>query len=328
MPAEETPAGAGKEAAAEKSAAKAATSEAIAEVAAGAEEQPGPLAPLPGQEPAPTAEPEAEGPPDAEAQPEPAKPTEEQPEPAPKEPLREEDVPTEYMGVDLSGLPAETRQEIIGRFTGKDRYIDTLHERMAERRKADGEAPAEQPIEEPAPVSDEDLVRAFGLDPEDPMFEATKDTMLPMMRRIVDMSTTVEQVAQRQLLADTVEQWNADIDSLADEFGALPEDVSHDDVLDFAVRNSITSPAEAYIRVVGSARQEVQTAAAEAKKAAQEVLTAKKREATTTRPRTTADVADKPRKGLKVRDAVAQAAREAESELGVSWAEAVRAEQS
>lgn len=324
MPEDATPAGAGKEAAAEKSAAKAATSEAIAEVAAGAEEQPAPLAPLPGQEPAPTAEPEAEGPPEVEAPTEPAKPTEEQPEPAPKE----EDVPTEYMGVDLSGLPAEKRQEIIDGFTGKDRYIDRLHERMAEARKGDGEAPAEQPIEEPAPVSDEDLVRAFGLDPEDPVFEATKDTMLPMMRRIVDMSTTVEQVAQRQLLEDTVQQWNADIDSLAGEFGALPDGVTHDDILDFAVRNSITSPAEAYIRVAGSARQEVQTAAAEAKKAATAALTEKKREATTTRPRTTADVADKPRKGLKVRDAVAQAAREAESELGVSWAEAVRAEQS
>lgn len=231
-----------------------------------------------------------------------------------------DDVPTSYFGVDLSDLPAEKRAEIIAHFKEQDTLINKL---QREKPEGQGQADAvDQPDDSstaPEPVTDEALLQAFGLDPEDPFDERAAKVSLPLARQLLELKARFDAMAETQVLADTERYWMTSLDRLETEYGELP--ISRDAVLEFAAENSLGDPQDAYWRLMGPARQQLVQAAA-SQRAAQ--VAAAKEAASTTRPRTAPKTTSPKLESTNVKDAVAEAAKRVADELGLDWGDAAK----
>ena len=227
----------------------------------------------------------------------------------------EEEPPTSYWGVDLSDIPAEKRAEVIAHFEQQDSTIRKLQDRLS--------AP-----EEPAPpaasddvdlddVSDEDLLRAAGYDPEDFEVQSSAKFIVPQLRSQLALEDSVARLQQQVAGREAETTWNKQLDDLEATYGKLPGDRVA--VLQEAVRQGYSTPFETYFRLQAPVRREVESAAAAARRESQ-----KREQGASPKPRG-GDVDPTPiSKDMSLRDAVAASMKAASKKTGLSWKKAVR----
>lgn len=226
------------------------------------------------------------------------------------------DAPAEYFGVDLSELPAEKRREIIAGFRERDDYISKL---LREKAEPSTEAPAAPPVEAEE-LTDDALLQALGLDPENDMFDQhTAKVALPLARQLLETKAAVDQLMQTQSISQAERFWNSSLDSLEKQFGELP--IDRVAVLEFAAENQIADPQDAYWRIMGPVRQQLMNAVQTHKQS--EMRDAKKG-AASVRPRTTGNTTPARLEATSVRNAVYEAAKIAAEERGLDWEQAVK----
>lgn len=219
--------------------------------------------------------------------------------------VQEDDVPTSYWGVDLSDIPADKRKAIIDSAEQQESYIKQLQAKLAEE-------PAPAPAPEPEPeVTDEDILRAYGLDPEDWETQKLAPVIIAQARAQMQLEAEVEQMRVIETGRQAETAWNRELDSLEETYGKLP--FSREDVLRHAVAEGIQTPYELYFKVSAPVRQEVQTAANAARRVAE------KREAAGLKPRSQGGIEPNMPKDASLRDIVKEAAMRAEKETGLKW---------
>jgi len=226
------------------------------------------------------------------------------------------DVPEVYWGTDLTGIPAERRAEIIAHLEQQDSTIQKLQGRIAALSQPDESATPVTP-DEAEEVSDEALLRAAGLDPEDFATQQNAVVILPILRRTLALEDKVDEVLKNSQYNETEKAWNSALDELEGSYGKLP--FGRVDVLKYAVAEKLASPYEAYFKLTAPIKREVEQAAAIARRE-----TLKKEAAAGVKPRSNAAGEPLIKKGTSLRDAVAQAAKAAERETKLSWRDAVK----
>lgn len=219
------------------------------------------------------------------------------------------ELPNEYFGVDLTGIPEEQKSEILAALRQQDSYIHKLQAKMAEE-----PAPVEpSAVEEPEEITDEVLLAALGFDPEDWETQQLAPRLLPLARTVLDLEERVEQLSTTETARTVEQQWNRQMDELEGTYGKLPFDRVK--VLKYAIDENLTSPFETYFRLSAPARKEVETTV---RKVQQEA--ARKASQGGVRPRSTGG--DRPvvdPKATSLRDATRIAMQEAEAETGLSF---------
>jgi hypothetical protein len=235
---------------------------------------------------------------------------------APVAPASDDEVPTEYFGVDLSGLPAEARQTIIDAYKAQDRYIQSLQQdKGKDPSTAQAPPPVAAPEPEAAEPSDDDIMAALGVSPDDEMYEVKKELMLPMAKQTLQMQAAMEEMVEAQQVQKFEAHWNSTLDQLEQDHGKLP--VSREELLSIAVANNIFDPADAYARVYLSGRAnmnaEVEKFKAQAKAAAEEK---KQRPPSTVPPRSEEVVPATKPELLDPKAAMRQAAKDLGMDLG------------
>lgn len=181
-----------------------------------------------------------------------------------------------YFDVDLSGLTAEERTAVVNALRERDDYIGRLLRSQAEgSSEEDVEVPEE--VEE-SPLTEQAILEAFGLDPEDPFDAKAAKLATALVPQLAELRGAVSELVELQELRDTETEWRSEYDRLSKQYGELP--VSFDGMLEFAAANNIAFPEDAYWRIAGPARKQLQEAV-QAKLAAR---TAEKKRVTTTRP--------------------------------------------
>lgn len=220
------------------------------------------------------------------------------------------DIPDVYWGVDLSDIPMEKRADIIAHFEQQDSTIRKLQDRLTAA--PEEPAPPTAP-EEPEDISDEELLRAAGYDPED--YQA--QSLVPMLRQQLALEDTVTAL-QKELQGRAIEEtWNSQLDELETKYGKLPGDRVA--ILTEAVRQGYATPYETYFRIAAPARQEVENAVTKARREA-----AKRAEGASPKPRSGGVETPLPAKGTSLRDAVALSMKKASKYTGFSWRESVK----
>lgn len=225
----------------------------------------------------------------------------------------DDDTPTEYYGVDLSGLPAAQRAEIIAHYQGQDKFIQQLLRNQAEAKAEEGEKTPDPGDEE---VSDTDLLKALGLDdPDDPYAENTAKVALPLAKMVLGLQQEVQDLTTRTTVSETERYWETSLNALEAQFGKLP--VSRDEVFAEAAKAGVAEPVDAYWRIMGPARQQVH---AEVQKRRAELETSLKQGAKgARRPAADADTADVPIVATDVKDAMKQALAAIGKERGIRF---------
>lgn len=224
--------------------------------------------------------------------------------------VQEEDVPTSYWGVDLTDIPADKRAAIIAASEQQEGYIKQLQAKLAA--EPEPVAPNE---ETPEPVTDEDILRAFGIDPEQAQFNEMSGPLVAMARAQMALEEQVQRMETIETGRQAETAWNRSLNELESTYGPIPAELgSREDILRYAVRENIQSPAELYFAVTAPVRQQVQQAASAARRVAPD-----KREAAGLRPRGVTGVEPALPKDASLRDIVKAAAAAAEKETGVKW---------
>lgn len=188
------------------------------------------------------------------------------------------DVPEEYFGYRFPpDLTPEQRAEFIGELKKRD---DTIGKLL----RKDAPDPVEPTDEEPVPsltdATDEEILQALGLDTDDPFMEQTAKAVIPVVRRQLEQEATISQLLQLQEAAEIDRSWRSSLSGLEREFGALPAEVTHDEVMEYAARENIGNPLDAYWRIVGPGRSLVEDMVQ--RKAASKI--AEKKASSSTRP--------------------------------------------
>lgn len=234
--------------------------------------------------------------------------------------------PTTYFGVDLSDLPVEQRAALISELQERDTRIRSLMQRNAELAKGqeapaaqqDEPAPTAQAPEPPVEMSDEDVLAAFGLSKDDPMYEVKADLLLPVAKRQLQSDALVQQLVAEREAEQALAYWDESLTKLESEYGELPPEVSHDDIIEFALENQIADPVSAFHAMTAGARKMLSDGAAKARREALEAL--KKQQAGGVRPTKTNA---KPKVDIpgdvSLTEAIRQAATAAAEETGIAW---------
>lgn len=223
----------------------------------------------------------------------------------------EEDVPTSYYGVDLPGT-AEERKAVIDALSGRDQHIQKLLRDKAEEAKAGEAAPAAEPVapaapQAPAEVTDEDILRDLGLNPENEDMEDPKvQAIVGLARFALDLKEEVGSVKQSAAVRETEALWENQLDALEKQYGSLPEGITRDDVLAHAAKAGIAEPVDAYWRIMGPARAEVLAAVKARRDAAETALKRGSSSPVKTRG-SEGETADAPLEAKNTKDAVKEA---------------------
>jgi hypothetical protein len=188
-----------------------------------------------------------------------------------------EDGPTEYFGYKLP--PELTPQERVELLSELQKRDDTIGKLLRGKEAATTETVVETPavVE---PLTDAEILQALGLDPENPFDEQTAKAVVPLVRKQLEQDNVIAQLIEIQELNEIDRSWRGTLSSLEKEFGALPAEVDHEAVMEFAADNNISSPVDAYWRIAGPGRSLVESVMAERAKK----LTAAKAASATTRP--------------------------------------------
>jgi hypothetical protein len=227
----------------------------------------------------------------------------------------EDDVPTEYFGLDLSELPSEKRAEIIANFEKQDRFVQSVQRRAAELEKQlqDPKPEAEEP--EPEPLTDDDIMAALGVSPDDATYDLKKEMLLPLAKPLIELRQQQEAMIEAQQIAAFEEHWTSTLDELEAEHGHLP--VSREELVQIAYENNIYDPVAAYAQVHLHGRKAL---SAEVEKFKADAKKSRKKPPSTTRPRSEET---KPVTPPELMDPV-QAAMAAAKSTGLDWAEALK----
>jgi hypothetical protein len=234
------------------------------------------------------------------------------------------DVPDSYFGVDLSDVPVEKRASIISTLQEQNERIRSAMQRNAELTKAleAGETPQsqEQQQQDPAPadLTDEDILAAFGLSKDDPMYEVKAEVLLPVAKRQLQTDSVVERLVAEREAEQALAFWDQQLDALEAEFGQVPADVGgRDTVIEYALEHNVLDPAAAFHAVTAGARKVLSDAAT---KARQEALAELKRtQAGNPRPQNQATEPVERVKAATIEEAMRQAADIAERQTGTSF---------
>lgn len=223
-----------------------------------------------------------------------------------------EQVPSEYFGTPLPGTPAQ-RLELIEALKKRDDTIGTLLRGQASDDKPDG---TEVEPEPPTMPTDAEILAALGLDPENnPFDEQAAKVALPLVKRQMEQDQTLAQMLETQELGEIDRAWRSGLSGLEREFGPLPVELDHDRVMEFAAEQGITSPVDAYWRIVGPGRAAVSEVMQRAEKEAQR--TAAKKAATTARPSSTEADDDPALVAKTAKGATREVARRLMADLGL-----------
>jgi len=222
------------------------------------------------------------------------------------------EAPTEYFGIDLSALSSEERASIIAGYADRDKHIQQLLREKAAAKTAEADstespaAPAPADTEVVDEASDADILAALGLDPENNPDDAiAAKSAVPLARMALQLQAEVEGLKAKGLESETAVLWETSLTSLEAQYGALPEDLTHEDVMQQAAKAGIAEPVDAYWRIMGPARAEVLAAV----KARREAATAKLKtpQAAQTRPKTDAPTQPGPLESKDVKSATTEA---------------------
>jgi hypothetical protein len=223
------------------------------------------------------------------------------------------DVPESYWGVDLTGIPVEKRAEILAHFEQQDGTIQKLQERLAT--PAEVQTPA---AEDSAEVSDEELLSALGVDPEDfSVPAAMKASMLLMARNQLALEDQVTQLRTVETGRAVESKWTRELNELEETYGKLPG--TREQQLRYAGEENITSPADLYFKLSAPVKREVEGLAAAARREAE-----KRVQGAAVKPRSSSAEPPAVTPGMSIRQAVREAAKAAQKETGLSWKMAVK----
>lgn len=223
----------------------------------------------------------------------------------------QDELPDEYWGVPLDGIPDETRKAILAHFEQQDSTIRKLQERLS--KEPDAPPPAPEVTEE---VTDEALLLALGFDPDEWETQQLAPKILPLARTVLDLEDKVDSLVQKETVNTVQTQWNSQLDELESVHGKLPFDRVQ--VLRYAIEENIASPFEVYFKLsapIKREQREVENVVTKARRDA-----ARKAEAGGVKPRSaasTGEVIDP--KTTSLRDATRIAMAEAEKETGLSF---------
>jgi hypothetical protein len=225
------------------------------------------------------------------------------------------ETPTSYWGVDLSDIPEERRAEVIAHFEQQDSTIRKLQERLSTPPEETPPPDDEEVVVED--VTDEDLLRAAGYDPEDMEVQRMSSYILPLLRTQLANEEKLDQLYRNEQVRTVQSTWNQQLDELEDQYGKLP--VDRLSVLREAAEKKYATPFEAYHRIAAPVRKEVENAATAARREAA-------RRASGASPRPTSTDGEEPpiKEGMSLRDAVAASAKAAQKETGFSWRDSVK----
>lgn len=226
------------------------------------------------------------------------------------------DVPDTLFGVDLSVLPDdETRAKFVAEFQETNKTINKLQREVAE---AKVEPPAPQApapeVEQQVDVSkltDEQIAQALGLDPENMDERDVRD--IALTRSLLEQQAKLDKLETSYSETARAATWGRALEELERDFGALPEGMTREDVMGWAKTQGIPDPKAAYWAAVGPVRATV-TAALQQRMV--ELRSTDKRSATTPRPQGSQGV-EETLKATTVKDAVGEAFRRAQKELGI-----------
>lgn len=222
-------------------------------------------------------------------------------------------LPDSYWGTDLTGVPEEAKAAIIAHFESQDSTIRKLQERLATPVTPDA-PPATEEATEP---TDDELLVALGLDPEDFQTAAMKAPLVLMARNQLALEDQVAQLRTVESGRAVENQWTKTLDELEASYGKLPG--TREQQLRYAGEENISSPADLYFKLSAPIKREVDDLAAKARREAE-----KKVQSATVRPRSSNAEPPAVTPGMSMREAVAQAAKAAQKETGMSWKQAVK----
>lgn len=230
------------------------------------------------------------------------------------------DIPTDYYGVDLSGLSAEERAAIVAGFQERDKFIQQLlRNKSTEEPKADEPASGgSDAADDNAPLTDDDIKKALGLDdPDDPFAETTAKVAIPLAKLVLDLQEQVVSIAARTEMDATERYWDSSLSALEGQFGKLP--LSHDEVMKEAAAAKVAEPVDAYWRIMGPMRQQVMAEVQRRREAVVEPL--KKGAKAAVRPKGDAGTAEAIIEAKDVKDATKQALSSLFKERGIRFDE-------
>lgn len=219
--------------------------------------------------------------------------------------------PLVYFGEDLSGFTADQRREVIAMLEKRDDFIGKHLQSKAEGQGEETPAP-----EAPAELTDEAILEAFGIDPENPYEEQAAKVAIPLAKALEEQKGVITQLLERIELQDIEREWNSTLETLSKENGELP--VSNVAVMEYAAENGIANPVDAYWRIAGPARRQVTEAMAAVKsRMAKETSKAK---ASSQRPAATQTEETLDLEGMNTKSATEKAARSVMEKLGLTGA--------
>lgn len=220
------------------------------------------------------------------------------------------DARTEYFGFDLSDFEPNQRIEIIEELKKRDDHIGKLlRGKVADEEETPAPAPA--PLQQ---ASDEDILQALGLDPDNPFDEQAAKVAVPLVRKQLEQEAMLSQLIEMQELNEIDRSWRGTLGDLEKEFGVLPTELDHEAVMEYAANNGINSPVAAYWQIMGPGR----AALAEATKGDRaKKLTDAKRASASTRPAPALADDDAPLESKTTKGATREAAQRIMRELGL-----------
>ena len=222
------------------------------------------------------------------------------------------DVPESYFGYQFPpDLTPEQRAELLGELKKRD---DTIGKLL--RGREEQAPPTDEPAPEPEPeITDEDILQALGLDPDNPFDETTAKTVIPIVRKQIEQENLIANLIEMQELAEIDRSWRSTLNSLEAEFGKLPAEVTHDQVMEFAADNGVSSPVDAYWRIMGPGRAAVEGLSAERARKAK--LAADKAASSSVRPGSGNVTDEAPVTAKTVKGATREAAERILREMGL-----------
>lgn len=217
-----------------------------------------------------------------------------------------EDLPDEFWGTDLEGIPAEQRQSILDKLQSQEGYIHQLQAKLAAQPAPEPQAPVA-----PEEVTDEALLQVLGFDPEDYETQTLAPKILPLARTVLDLEEKVDAITNAATQQSVATAWNGAIDELEGTYGKLPG--TREQVLKEAIDRGVASPYELYFQLHAPAKREVDSLVRDARRAAAKVAEAGgvKPSSSTGAPVSAVE------KGMSLNDAVKAAMAETEKEKGV-----------
>ena len=169
-------------------------------------------------------------------------------------------IPDDYFGYKFPpDLTPEQRSEIFAELKKRD---DTIG-KLLRGKEADESDKTPPPPPEPEVVTDEEILQALGLDPSDPFSEQTAKAVLPVVRKQLEQENVIAQLIEIQELNEIDRTWRSSLSGLEKEFGALPAEVTHDDVMEYAAEHNIGDPLSAYWQIAGPGRLAVESVTSE-----------------------------------------------------------------